>query len=69
MIDDYKPRTATCTDAWQYACGEPLIENQKYEIVREYWFNGEGWLKVKNKAGKISEPAAADRYTMNNIIK
>ena len=45
----------TCADAWQYARGEPLIKDQEYEIMREYWFNGEGWLKVRNQTGRITD--------------
>jgi len=47
-----KNGTVICRTAWPFAQGEPLVQGVAYTVVRAFWRNGEGWLTVRNAAGK-----------------
>jgi len=32
-----------------------IVKGQKYTIIKLYWYNGEGWAKVKDVDGIIIE--------------
>ena len=36
-----------CDNAWPYARGVALVKGAKYEVLKDYWYNGEGWFVVR----------------------
>ena len=32
-----------------------LKANETFQLLKEFWYNGEGWIKVKDSAGKMHE--------------
>lgn len=49
-------RTVICSYAWPFANGTPLVKDKKYQVVREFWRNGEGHYIVKDiKTGAKTE--------------
>lgn len=46
--------TKVCTDAWE--CEPRLILNKEYEVVKEFFYNGEDYLTLRDEHGEFDSP-------------